>query len=200
MPQAQLDCHQVSMSALLKLRYLAAEHLAMVKDWPKRSVPAAILLLALLHGALVLVLCGCTGNAERSRRLSSLRVELDSSPSSVEAAQHFPLQWSIQNLGRSAVDLCVQSETIGLRGSQGNRWPLLLGSTFDGCRTIHLASNEHCDFVFDALVFPTAPSGPATIFANVQLWIELGRWYRRGHLLPLSAERGVMVTRTKPSS
>src|SRR5437016_3048613 len=35
---------------------LAAEHLAMVKAWSKRSAPVALLSLALLHGALVLVL------------------------------------------------------------------------------------------------------------------------------------------------
>jgi len=152
---------------------------------------------ALLQGALVLVLCGCTGNAERSRLLSGLRVELDSSPSGVEAGQHFPLKWSIRNVGGSAVDLCVQSEKIGLRGSLGNPSPLLVRSTIDGCRTIHLDRNERRDFAFSALVFPTTPSGPATIFVEIQLWIELGQWYRSGHLLPLSAERKVMVTRAE---
>jgi len=156
-------------------------------------------LVALLPGAILLCLCGCTGNAERSRLLSNLHVELDTSPASVEAGRPFSLRWRIRNAGDSAVDLCVQSGTIALRSSQGSQTPLMIQSTFDGCNALHLGREESRDYVSTAVVFPTVPSGRATILARIQLRIELGQWYRPGRLLPLSAEREVVVTRSGDS-
>ncbi len=155
--------------------------------------------LAFLPAVTFLFFWSCTGNVERSRLLSNLRVELDPSPASVEAGQPFSLRWRLHNLGGSAVDLCAQSETIVLRSSQGTQTPLLLRSTIDGCSSIHLARDESKDYVSTALVFPTVPSGRATILARIELRIELGQWYRPSHLLPLSAEREVEVTRSGSS-
>jgi hypothetical protein len=177
---------------------IVAENPSLARDWMKRLARGAVLLLALQHGAMALPLCGCTGNAKRSRLLSSLRIELES-PSSVEAGKHFPLTWSIHNMGSSAVDICDRSESIVLRDSQGNKTPLWSGMTFDGCSVLHLGRDERRDFAFSALVFPKVSSGPATISASIRMRIELGQWYRPGDFVSLSAEREVMVTRAEPS-
>jgi hypothetical protein len=149
----------------------------------------------LLLGALILAWCGCSGNAQRSRLLSSLRVELDSNPASVEAGQRFPLKWRIHSTGLSAVHLCIHSQTLGLRSSQGTQTPLWLETVFDGCEAVRLDSNESREFSSSALVVPSVPAGPATIFARLQVSIVLGQWYRPGDHYPLAAERDLVVTR-----
>jgi hypothetical protein len=149
----------------------------------------------LLPGALILAFCGCSGNAQRSRLLSSLRVELDSNPTRLEAGQRFPLKWRIHNSGPSAVHLCIQSQTLGLRSSQGGPTPLVLATTFDGCEAVRLDPNESRELAASALVFPSVPAGPATIFARLRVWIVLGQWYWPGTLFSLAADWDVDVTR-----
>src|ERR1700730_18492682 len=101
---------------------------------------------SLLGAVVMIACCACAGAPQRARLLSDLRLELDSEPSIVRAGELFSLRWSLRNMGRSAVSICIYSETMGLRGPQGRQWPLRLSSTSDGCQAITLAAGGSSQF------------------------------------------------------